>query len=257
MLVDTHTHLYLDEFSADRMETVQRAIDSGVEKMIFPNVDLSTLEPMKQLHAQFPQHTYMAIGLHPTEVNADWQSSLQTIHDEFEANPQAYVAIGEIGIDLYWDKTFRAQQMEVFGHQIEWANAHNLPIIIHCREGLDDVLEVIRGAGKVPRGVFHSFGGTIEDVDRIREVGDFYFGINGIVTFKNSRLSSVLPHIGTERILLETDSPYLAPVPKRGKRNESSYIVHTADFVASSLGCTSDELQAITTRNAADLFDLA
>ncbi len=147
--------------------------------------------------------------------------------------------------------------MEVFGHQIEWANAHNLPIIIHCREGLDDVLEVIRGAGKVPRGVFHSFGGTIEDVDRIREVGDFYFGINGIVTFKNSRLSSVLPHIGTERILLETDSPYLAPVPKRGKRNESSYIVHTADFVASSLGCTSDELQAITTRNAADLFDLA
>ena len=156
-----------------------------------------------------------------------------------------FVAIGEIGIDLYWDKTYRKQQREVFARQVEWATARDLPVIIHCRDGLDDVLDVLSSAGRVPRGVFHSFGGNAEDVGRIRHIGDFYFGINGIVTFKNSRLREVLLVIGADRLLLETDAPYLAPVPHRGKRNESAFIVHTAAYVADTLGVSLDEIRCV------------
>lgn len=254
MIVDTHTHLYLEEFE-NPSEAVRRAIDAGVGHMVFPNVDSSTVKPMLNLHNEFPDVTSVAMGLHPTEVNADWRQLLADI-ETYMRNGTPYVAVGEIGIDLYWDKTFRDEQMEVFARQIEWANELDLPVIIHCRDGLDEVLEVIDGVSAVPEGVFHSFGGTADDVKRIRDRGDFYFGINGIVTFKNSKLRDVLPEIGIDRIVLETDSPYLAPVPHRGKRNESAYIVHTAAYVAQSFGVTLEEIADATTRNARNLFRL-
>ncbi len=257
MIVDTHTHLYLDEFQPTPQDAVKRAIDAGVEKMIFPNVDLTTIEPMRQLHQLFPTNTFMAMGLHPTEVKDSWEDDLNMIEQEFVEHQAEYVAIGEIGIDLYWDKTFRSEQREVFARQLTWAYERSLPVIIHSRDGLDDILDVMDALhGNLPMGVFHSFGGTIEDVERIRRRGDFYFGINGIVTFKNSKLREVLPAIGIDRILLETDAPYLAPVPHRGKRNESAFIVNIAAYVAQTLSLPASEIDTVTTTNAFRLFTL-
>lgn len=256
MLIDTHTHLYLEEFEDGGSDAVRRAIDAGVERMIFPNVDRSTVEPMKRLHQLHPDATYMTMGLHPTEISGEpIGSQLQFVADELESTHR-YVAIGEIGIDLYWDKTYREQQMLAFEQQMKWAAERSLPVIIHCREGLDEALEVIDGLDKTPQGVFHSFGGTVEDVERIRRRGDFYFGINGIVTFKNSRLRDVLPEITPSRILLETDSPYLAPVPHRGRRNESAYMVHTVAYAAAALGISPEEMAAVTSDSATALFSL-
>lgn len=257
MITDTHTHLYLDEFLPFPGDAVKRAIDAGVDRMIFPNVDLTTIEPMRRLHCQFPENTFMAIGLHPTEVRESWQEDLAAVKRELDENASEYVAVGEIGIDMYWDKTFKTEQMEVFSRQLAWAYDSGLPVIIHSRDGLDEILEVMDGhQGCIPQGVFHSFGGTVEDVERIRQRGDFYFGINGIVTFKNSRLRDVLPAIGIDRIMLETDSPYLAPVPHRGKRNESAYIVHTAAYIAGCLSLSVEEVSVVTTSNASLLFGI-
>ena len=257
MLIDTHTHLYLPEFDGDEgpLATVRRAVEAGVGKMIFPNVDLTTVEPMKRLHRAAPDVTYMAMGFHPTEVNERWRNSLAQIRAELDSAPSDYVAIGEIGIDLYWDKTFADEQMQALEVQMQWACERDLPVILHCREGLDQMLEVLQEFPAV-RGVMHSFGGTIQDVERIRRVGDYYFGINGIVTFKNSGLQEVLPAIGPDRMLVETDSPYLAPVPNRGKRNESAYIVHTVARIAQSLMLTDEKVADVTTANARNLFDL-
>lgn len=254
MLIDTHTHLYLDEFSPTPEAAVERAIAADVKKLIFPNVDLGTIGPMNRLRDSFPGHIFMAMGLHPTEINENWESDLAEIEAELTADPAKYIAIGEIGIDLYWDQTFRKQQQAAFSRQVDWAIERNVPVIIHCREGLDDVLAVLSDKGGKTRGVFHSFGGSVEDVRRIRQIGDFYFGINGIVTFKNSRLSDTLSEIGIKRILLETDSPYLAPVPYRGKRNESAYIPNIATKIAESLGLTFEEVAQQTTVNAVNLF---
>ncbi len=254
MIVDTHTHLYLPEFESPSA-AVERAIDAGVGHMVFPNVDLSTIEPMLALHKLYPDNTSVAMGLHPTEVGDDWESVLARIESEFDSTCK-FVAVGEIGIDLYWDKTYRLQQREVFRRQVNWAADRGLPVIIHCREGLDDVLDVLSSVERLPTGVFHSFGGSVADVERIRSIGDFYFGINGIVTFKNSSLRDVLPAIGIDRLLLETDSPYLAPVPHRGKRNESAFIVHTAAYVANVLCLSQQDVHDITTANASSLFNL-
>ena len=256
MIFDTHTHLYLPEFEDGGEAAVKRAFEAGVERLMFPNVDLTTIAPMRELQARHPQQIFMAMGLHPTEVNSDWEQALSAVESELRTHLTDYKAIGEIGIDLYWDKTFRQEQLEVFGRQVDWANELGLPIIIHCREGLDEVLEVLKSRKQVPRGVFHSFGGTVEDVERIRAVGDFYFGINGIVTFKNSKLREVLPAIGLDRIVLETDSPYLAPVPHRGKHNESAFIVNTAATVAQAIGEPLEKVEKVTTSNANHLFGI-
>lgn len=254
MIVDTHTHLYLPEFESPSA-AVERAIGAGVGHMVFPNVDLSTIEPMLALHKLYPGYTSVAMGLHPTEVGDDWESVLARIESEFDSTCK-FVAVGEIGIDLYWDKNYRLQQREVFRRQVNLAADRGLPVIIHCREGLDDVLDVLSSVERLPTGVFHSFGGSVADVERIRSIGDFYFGINGIVTFKNSSLRDVLPSIGIDRLLLETDSPYLAPVPHRGKRNESAFIVHTAAYVANVLCLSQQDVHDITTANASSLFNL-
>ncbi len=252
MLFDTHTHLYLPEFDCDRRDVMDRAVNAGVGRMLFPNVDLGTIAPMKSLRSEYPDITLMAMGLHPTEISERWRDDLAVIQDELDRDD--YVAVGEIGIDLYWDKTYRKEQMEALACQLDWAVSRQMPVIIHCREGLTETLDVLADFGGKVRGVFHSFGGTVADVEQIRRCGDFYFGINGIVTFKNSGLKDVLPEIGVSRILLETDAPYLAPVPYRGKRNESAYIVNTAQTVALSLSTEVDEVADITTKNAENLF---
>lgn len=255
MFIDTHTHLYLDEFSPDNDAVVNRAISAGVEKMIFPNVDLSTIGPMMNLARRHPGNISMAMGLHPTEIKETWEEDLAQVLSCFSKHPGKFIAVGEIGIDLYWDKSFRLEQMAALERQFELAHELGLPVIIHCRDGLQEILDVL-DRGRVPAGVFHSFGGTVEDVIEIRKRGDFYFGINGIVTFKNSRLKDVLPQIGLDRILLETDAPYLAPVPHRGKRNESAYLLHTAAFVAQTLDVPIEYVAAVTSSNATALFGL-
>ncbi len=254
ILTDTHTHLYLENFNPDGggEAAVRRAMGAGVGRMIFPNVDLTTIGPMEELTDKFPGVVSCAMGLHPTEVNAAWREALAGIVEKLDSG-RRYVAVGEVGIDLYWDATYRREQMEVFEMQCDEANRRGLPVIIHCRNGLKETLEVLRGLPGT-RAVFHSFGGTEADVEAMRAVGDFYFGINGIVTFKNSGLRDVLPAIGPDRILLETDSPYLAPVPKRGKRNESAYLPYICAFVAQSLGMEAGEAARITGANAERLF---
>lgn len=264
MLIDTHTHLYMPEFAGeDTPETdtptgtdaVRRAMKAGVEMMIFPAVDRDSLTAMTALHRAFPDNTRVALGLHPTELESDWREEL----DEILQCGVSPVAIGEVGIDMYWDQSRRERQMEAFEYQCSLALERSLPLIIHCRDGLNEVLEVLEGfrsSGVMPDGVFHSFGGTEQDVERIRNMGDFYFGINGIVTFKNCKVREVLPAIGTDRIVLETDSPYLAPVPHRGKRNESAYLPLICDEVARSLSMSPEESAGATTANARRLFNL-
>lgn len=256
-MIDTHTHLYMSDYAGDQngAETVRRAVAAGVEKMIFPNVDCSSIAPMRALAEQFPGVAYMAMGLHPTEVGQDWESALACVIDEMDSHASDYVAIGEIGGDLYWDKTYAEQQMIVLDTQVRKAAAADKPIIIHCREALPQVLEVLKGVAGV-RGVFHSFGGTVEDVRKIREVGDFYFGINGIVTFKNCQVKAAIPEITLDRLVLETDAPWLAPVPMRGKRNESAYMVNTAQYIADYMDMPLSEIDRITTGNACRLFKI-
>ena len=252
-MIDSHSHIYLEEFDEDRNDVVRRAKEAGLSHIVLPNVDLETVERMISTHEQFPEYTSMAMGLHPTSVNENYKQDLQETYTYF-ANHQ-FVAVGEVGIDLYWDKTFRNEQMEVFDTQLHWAKDMDIPVIIHCRDGLYEVLEVFHNfSDELPMCVFHSFGGSIADVERIRTYGDFYFGVNGIVTFKNSDLSTVLPTIGMERILLETDCPYLAPVPKRGKRNESSYVPFIAQKIADTFGITVTEVSDITDANAKRFF---
>jgi TatD DNase family protein len=250
---DTHSHIYLPEFEEDRATVVQRAFDAGVTHMILPNIDLSSIPQMKNLTSQYPDNFRMAMGLHPSEVYENYAEVLNGITSELCDVSASYVAVGEIGIDLYWDKTYEKQQMIVFEQQVILAERLNLPIIIHCRDGLDQVLEVLQRYPSV-NGVFHCFGGTDSDVERIRNVGDYYFGIGGVVTFKKSKLPEVLPTIGIDRILIETDAPYLAPTPHRGKRNESSYVICTAAHIAQTLNTTVAEIANITSKNSADLF---
>lgn len=254
MIVDTHTHLYLPEFGDKPEAAVDLAVNAGVGMMILPNVDLTTVGPMRDLHAKRPAVTRMSMGLHPTEVKENYREVIDEITGLFTAAADDYIAIGEIGIDLYWDKTFEQEQMYVFDLQTRLAVERSLPVIIHCREGLNQVLEVLEGLEVKPQAVFHSFGGTPEDVERIRRIGDFYFGINGIVTFKNSKLDHTLDSIGCDRMLLETDAPYLAPVPFRGRCNRSEYIVHTAAHIAAKTGRSPQEIHDLTTRNAINLF---
>lgn len=256
MIIDTHTHPYLPNFDSDREEIMSRAAEAGVSHIILPNVDLSTIAPMRSLHSLYPSTTFMAMGLHPTEVGESWRDDMAMIDEEWARNRSDYIAVGEVGVDLYWDKTFREAQMQVFEMQARRAAESDLPLIIHCREALDCTLEVLQGLERKPQAVFHSFGGTPRDVDRVRATGDFYFGINGVVTFKNARLDNTVCEIGAERLLLETDAPYLAPVPHRGRRNEPAYIVDTRDRVALALGIAPSEVEDATTASAKSLFRL-
>lgn len=254
-MIDSHSHIYMEEFDTDRNEVVRRAIEAGVHHIILPNVDIESIAPLHSTIQQYPQ-CKAAMGLHPTSVNDNYNEQLDTIHKLFAHH--TYCAVGEIGIDLYWDKTFRNQQCDAFATQIQWALEFNLPIIIHCREALPDTIATLqRFPYNTVRGVFHSFTGTPQQVEEIRnKVGDMYFGINGIVTFKNAHLDELVRAIGIERILLETDAPYLAPHPHRGNRNEPAYIPYMAQRIANILDISIDEVNTITTHNTLTLFNI-
>lgn len=255
-MIDSHSHLYLEEFDNDRDAAVSRAKSAGLKRLILPNVDSDTIVRMEDMHSKYPSFTEMAMGLHPTSVTDDWKHILADMEKMFHEGGK-FVAVGEVGIDLYWDATFKEQQIAAFDRQLHWAETFNLPVIIHCRNGLDEILSVFAGyEGSLPQCVFHSFGGNAADIDRIRRYGDFYFGINGIVTFKNSDLRSVLPVIGLERILLETDCPYLTPVPYRGRRNESSYIPYIAGKIAEEFKISTEEVSKATDHNASSFFNI-
>lgn len=255
-MIDSHTHIYMSEFDADRNDIINRALHNGVHNMILPNVDEESIDALHNTIATYPHICHAAMGLHPTSVTPQFQQQLENIRPLFDTH--TYCAVGEIGIDLYWDKTYRNEQCLAFAEQVRWAQQLNLPIIIHCREALDTTIEVLQ---QFPydsvRGVFHSFTGTPQQVHTIRRlVGDFYFGINGIVTFKNAHLEELIEAIGIDRILLETDAPYLAPTPHRGKRNEPAYTPFMAARIAQILNITTQQVDKITTANTRTLFNI-
>lgn len=255
-IFDTHTHLYDPDFDKDGggEAAVRRAFNAGVDAMLMPNVDLASVAPLRRLQEAFPERVFAAMGLHPTEVGDSWRDDVVAVLAELRPDD---VAVGEVGVDLYWDKSRREQQMQALEVQARHALAADLPLVIHCREALDETLEVLEGVRGV-RGVMHSFGGTPDDVDEVRRrLGDdWYFGINGIVTFKNSHVGQSLPAITVDRLLLETDSPYLAPVPHRGKRNESAFIVATAACVARFLNLDTDVVAEKTFLNSLDFLGI-
>jgi len=253
--IDTHTHLFLEQFDTDREETINRAIAVGVEKMLLPNIDNTTLRNMFDLCDKFPKNCFPMVGLHPCSVNKDFKGHLNTIKTALQNNKKRCVAVGEIGIDLYWDKTFVEEQKIVFQEQIIWAKEFSLPIVIHVREAFDEVFDVVDKLNDNNLcGVFHCFTGNAEQAKHILSYGNFYFGIGGVVSYKKSTLPEVIADIPLNRILLETDSPYLAPSPHRGKRNESSFLVHIAERLVNIYDIHFDDLAKITTDNAKKLF---
>lgn len=253
-MTDTHTHIYMSEFERGGIDAVERAIKAGVGRFVFPGVDMASLAEVKRLHELYPEISIAGIGLHPTELGEDFRCTLSVMENMLAQG--GYGAIGETGIDLYHDDSRRDDQMESFAIQVRWAEKTNLPLIIHCRNGLDETLSVLEAhKGNLPKMVFHSFTGNVEDVRRIRSVCDPCFGINGVVTFKNAPLlREALPEIGIEKIVLETDAPWLAPVPFRGQRNESAMIPMIRDKVAETLGISPQEAEHVTDLNAAHLF---
>lgn len=254
-MTDTHTHPYLEEFEDGGEEAVNRAIHSGVGHMVFPNVNAATIEPMMALHRRFPENTSVAMGLHPTEVDEHWEQVVDSM--ESLLSEGQYAAVGEVGLDLYWDASRRDDQIAAFARQLDMAQKIGLPVIIHCREALDETLEVIEKVKPTVPLIFHSFTGSEDDVRKIRKVCDPMFGINGVVTFKNAaQLRDALSEIGIGRILLETDAPYLAPVPHRGRRNEPAYLTDICRKVAETLEMGEDEVEKITDQNAKLIFKI-
>lgn len=252
-LIDTHTHLFAKQFEQDRSECVQRAINEGVQQMLLPNIDSSTISSMMELCQQFPQNCFPMIGLHPCDVKANYQEELEIV--ERWLQKEQFIAIGEIGMDLHWDKNTQKIQEEAFRQQIALAKKYKLPIAIHVRDCFDEVLCIVDELNDEHlRGVFHCFTGTEKQAQHILTYGGFKLGIGGVVTFKNSGLDQTLKGIPLQQLLLETDSPYLAPTPYRGKRNESSYLLLIAQKIAEIYQISTEEVAAITTQNAKELF---
>lgn len=254
IVADTHTHLYLSEFGPDLAQVISRAVNQGVKYMLLPNIDTETVEPMLKVCSEFPDCCFPMLGLHPTSVKENYQTELDGIFGNFD--PKKFIAIGEIGIDLYWDKTFLTQQIEVFRFQLDLALENNLPVVIHCRDSFQPIMDVLKDYKNKPlKGVFHAFSGPKEQAELIIKQG-FKLGIGGVLTYKNSKLKDTLAPISLEHIVLETDSPYLTPVPKRGERNESAYVLYVCRMLAEIKGLTTEEVADITTRNAMELFGL-
>jgi TatD DNase family protein len=253
-LIDTHTHLYLPQFDTDRDEVVSRAVDNGIVKMLLPNIDIQSIDEMLSSVNRYPGICYPMTGLHPTSVKSDYMVQLDKLEKLF--NKQIFIAIGEIGIDLYWDKSLLKEQIISFRRQIAFAYDHNLPVVIHSREAFPEVFSVLdEFKGEKLKGVFHAFTGSLEDAEKAINLG-FKLGIGGIVTFKNSGLDHIVRETGPENLILETDSPYLAPVPYRGKRNESAYINIINRKLADIFGIKEEEMATITYSNSVSLFNL-
>ena len=255
MLIDTHTHLYSSQFDQDREDVIKQSIKNGVDKFLLPNIDKSSIQGMLALQNKFPLNCFAMMGLHPCSVDLNWEQELEEINTLLQQ--ERIIAIGEIGIDLYWDKTYVAQQKEAFIRQISWAKEMNLPIVIHARDSFSEIYSVLDQVNDERlKGVFHCFTGSSEDVSKIQSYGGFKFGIGGVVTFKKSGLDEVVKHIPIEEILLETDAPYLAPTPHRGKRNESSYLPIIASKLSDIFEISEQEVARITSQNAVELFRL-
>ncbi|MBO4984430.1 MAG: TatD family hydrolase [Bacteroides sp.] len=255
-LVDSHSHLYLEEFDADLPQVMERARAASVTHIFMPNIDSTTIASMLKVCADYPSFCYPMIGLHPTSVGENYEEELKVVAAEL-ASPNSYVAIGEIGLDLYWDKTYVKEQQIVLDRQINWALEYDLPVVLHCREAFDYIFKVLEPYKNTAlRGIFHSFTGTPEDAVRIMEYEGFLIGVNGVVTFKKSALPTVLKTIPLERLVLETDSPYLTPVPNRGKRNESANVKDVLAKVAEVYGLEKENVAEVTSQNALKVFGM-
>ncbi len=255
MFIDTHTHLFDSAFDEDRRSIVEKSIEAGVEKMLLPNIDIDTIDAMHELVAEFPSNCYAMMGLHPSSVKKDWQEQLEVVQKHLFSGK--YIAVGEIGMDLYWDKTFVKEQAKAFRQQAEWAKELKIPIAIHARDAFDEIFEILDEINDDHlTGVFHCFTGNIEQAEHALSYGGFKLGIGGVLTYKKAGLDKVLEKIDLEHLILETDSPYLSPVPFRGKRNESSYVLHIAEKLADIYGVPLKVIEEETTKNALNLFTI-
>ncbi len=254
VLIDTHTHLYLSQFDEDRAEMLERASQAGINKMILPNIDKESIPQIQKMRKEFPEYCVASMGLHPTSVKEDFEEELKACYEELKAGK--YIAVGEMGIDLYWDKTFYEQQKQAFKEQVNWALEFDLPLIIHSRDSFDEIFELMDEVWNPKlKGVFHCFSGNKAHAEKIINDYQFKLGIGGVLTFKNSTLREEIKDINLSNMILETDAPFLAPVPYRGKRNESAYVALVAQKLAEVKGITVEEVAEITTKNAKDLFN--
>ena len=252
MIIDTHTHLYLNEFSADIDEVMKRAGDEGVKRFYLPSIDSTETENIFALEKKYPGQCFAMMGLHPCSVKENYKEELDMVYHWLQK--RKFAAIGEIGLDLYWDKTFIDQQYESFHRQIEWALQFDLPVVLHTREAMQQSIDVIKQyAGKNLHGIFHCFSGTLQNALDIIGTG-FYLGIGGVITYKNSGLAEVIKEVDLKNIVLETDAPYLTPVPFRGKRNESSYLKYVVQKIAEVKNISAEEVEVVTTKNAEEIF---
>ena len=265
MLTDTHSHIYAEEFDTDRDDVVARAEQAGVRLILLPAIDKESYDRQEALAASRPNLFRQMMGLHPTSVGEDYRSDLELAHDKLFSNPNKYIGIGEVGLDFYWDTTYRRQQIEALELQTGWAQALDKPIVLHLRNGKDgsadtdayaEVFRLLERCAYRGRGIMHCFSGTMADAERAAELG-FLIGIGGSLTYKKSTLPDIVRALPLESIVLETDSPYLAPVPYRGRRNESTYVSLVAQKVAEIKGLSPDEVAAATTTNACQLFAIA
>src|SRR5689334_5642721 len=252
-LIDTHCHIYSSEFDVDRQAMMTRAAYEGITKMLMPAIDISTHVQMLNLEKDFPDQCLSMMGLHPCSVKGDYHDEIREVEQHFEK--RKFVAVGETGLDFYWDMTFTKQQYEAFQRQIELGLHFDIPVVIHSRNSIDECIELVKKNqnGKL-KGVFHCFSGSIDQARKITDL-DFYLGIGGVLTFKKSGLDAVIQQLGLDHIVLETDAPYLAPVPFRGKRNECSYLKYVAEKLAGIKNMTVEEVAAVTTANAKELFN--
>ena len=256
--IDTHCHLYDEAFDADREEALQRALDAGVTTMLLPDIDSTSSHSLDALQQSHPEHFRSMAGLHPTSVKEDYEQELERVHSSLVTHHSSpkYVAVGEIGMDLYWDRTFEAQQREVLKTQLQWAVELDLPVCLHIRKAHNEVFSLLREMNRPTwHGVMHCFGGSLQEAQRALELG-FHLGIGGVVTFKNAGMAEVVKATPLDRLLLETDAPYLSPVPHRGQRNEPSYIPLIAQKIADLKGVSLDEVATVTTASAKALFGL-
>jgi TatD DNase family protein len=254
-IIDTHAHLYLEEFAMDRTQVVRSAMDSGIMAILLPNVDVTTVAPLFQLCDRFPGFAFPMMGLHPTSVDRSYATQLKQIEKMLAS--RTYCGIGEIGIDLYWDKQYLKEQKQVFEEQLRWSSHMQLPVSIHTRNAFDEVFDSIHKVGNESlKGVFHCFSGTAADLDEIMRLSNFKIGINGSITYKNSSLPEILRQAPLDKLLLETDSPYLAPVPYRGKRNEPVYLWETVKKLASIVEISPEEVINRTRKNSLALFNI-
>ena len=254
-MVDTHAHIFAEQFKDDLTEVVLRAKDAGVKKILLPNIDELSINDLKSCVTQYPELFIPMMGLHPTSVTADWRQQLHTIYNEF--NSGNYIAVGEIGVDLYWDKSLQSEQIAVFEEQLKWSAEKGLPVSIHFRNATNEVINSIKRVGEESlRGVFHSFGGSKDELDNILQLNNFMIGVNGVVTYKNSGMTETLIHCPKDRLVMETDSPYLTPVPYRGKRNESSYLCYIVNKISEIWGLEVIEVNRLINQNVNKMFGL-